>query len=114
MNAVGARACSDISVAALHALMQKPLETPVLLDVREPWEAEIATLAGSILIPMSEIPRRLSELPRTQPTVVFCHHGIRSMQVIAFLERHGFTNLHNLRGGIDAYSREVDAAVAVY
>lgn len=109
---MGAR---EISVGELHALLiEKTPETPALLDVRELWEAEIATLEGATLIPMGEIPGRVDEIDRTQSTVVFCHHGVRSRQVIAFLERLGFTNLHNLRGGIDAWSREVDVSVALY
>lgn len=85
-----------------------------LLDVREPWEWDVARIAGSELIPMSQIPGRVGDLDRTQPTVVICHHGMRSLQVVAFLQRHGFANLHNLHGGIDAWSRQIDPAIPVY
>lgn len=95
-------------------LDEKPAIKPALIDVREPWEAERATIAGATLMPMGTIPDRLDEIDKTQPKVVFCHHGVRSMQVVAFLARQGFTNLHNLQGGIDAWSREIDASVAVY
>ena len=93
---------------------------PLLLDVREPWEAATASIAsGSArldqrLIPMGEIPARLAELDPTQPIVVFCHHGVRSLQVVAFLERQGFESVYNLAGGIDAWSREVDPSVPRY
>jgi rhodanese-related sulfurtransferase len=85
-----------------------------LLDVREPWEWQVARIPGSELVPMNEIPARVDELDRTHPTVVICHHGMRSLQVVAFLQRQGFANLHNLQGGIDAWSRLVDPAVPVY
>ncbi len=85
-----------------------------LLDVREPWEWDVARIEGSELVPMAQIPERVDELDRTHPTVVICHHGMRSLQVVAFLQRHGFANLHNLHGGIDAWSRQIDPAVPVY
>lgn len=87
---------------------------PLLLDVREPWEFELAHIAGAQHIPMREIPQRVDEIDRSHPTVVICHHGVRSLQVVAFLERMGYNNLHNLTGGIDAWSREVDPSVRVY
>jgi rhodanese-related sulfurtransferase len=56
----------------------------------------------------------VDDLDKTRSTVVICHHGTRSLQVVAFLQRQGFTNLHNLQGGIDAWSREIDPTVALY
>jgi rhodanese-related sulfurtransferase len=85
-----------------------------LLDVREPWEWNLARIEGSELVPMGEIPAKVEALNRTHPTVVICHHGMRSLQVVAFLQRQGFGNLHNLHGGIDAWSRQIDPAVPVY
>jgi rhodanese-related sulfurtransferase len=91
---------------------------PVLLDVREPWEIETAsiTLPGTkrVLIPMNEIPQRMGELDPAQPVLSLCHHGMRSMQVAVFLERQGFAQVFNIAGGIDAWSREVDASVPLY
>lgn len=93
---------------------------PLLLDVREPWEAATARIAprsaGSRqrLIPMGEIPARLAELDPARPIVVYCHHGMRSLQVVAFLERQGFESVYNLAGGIDAWSLEVDPSVPRY
>jgi len=86
----------------------------VLLDVRERDEHAICHLPGSTLIPMSELPRRLTELDPDLETIVYCHHGIRSAHVIAHLQAQGFAHLTNLRGGIDAWSREVDASVRRY
>lgn len=93
-------------------LQQAP--APVVLDVREPWEVELASLPGALCIPMGEIPARLHDLEPEAEIVVVCHHGMRSAQVAAFLARQGFHRLHNLDGGIDAWSREVDPEVPRY
>jgi rhodanese-related sulfurtransferase len=87
---------------------------PVLLDVREPWEIETAKIAGSLSIPMREIPARSEELDDEAPLVCICHHGARSAQVGMFLEARGHRNVFNLQGGIDAWSRQVDPAVPTY
>jgi rhodanese-related sulfurtransferase len=95
-------------------LQAAPEARPVLLDVREPWEFQLAKIEGSTHLPMGEIPARIQDIESSHPTVVICHHGVRSLQVVAYLERHGFENLHNLQGGIDAWSREVDPTVPSY
>lgn len=87
---------------------------PFLLDVREPWEFESAAIAGSTLVPMASVPLRLEELPRDVELVCICHHGARSMQVAAFLERHGFSRVSNLTGGIHAWAVQVDGAMPTY
>ena len=87
---------------------------PLLLDVREPWEFEKARIAGAQLIPMREVPARHQELDREKDVVAICHHGGRSQQVAIFLEKAGFTKIHNLVGGVDAWSRTVDPTVPVY
>lgn len=89
-------------------------EPLVVLDVREPWEYDTARIAGSLHIPMMTVPGRLDELDPAAPTAVVCHHGVRSLQVALFLEQAGFQTLYNLRGGIDAWSREVDPEVPLY
>lgn len=89
-------------------------EPLLLLDIREPWELELARLDGAVHIPMGEIPGRLGELDRDRPVVVMCHHGVRSRQVAMFLEQSGFARVLNLAGGIDAWSMEVDPDVASY
>jgi len=88
-------------------------EPPLVLDVREPWEIETASLKGITPIPMREIPARAGELPREREIVAVCHHGGRSMQVAMFLEQQGF-RLQNLTGGMYAWSREIDPAVPRY
>ena len=85
-----------------------------LLDVREPHEFQYAHIAGSVLIPLNQIPQRLGELDPKQNIVVICHHGMRSQQAANYLERSGFTNVANLKGGIDVWSCEVDSSVARY
>lgn len=89
-----------------------------LLDVREPWEVELAALrrpAGRALdIPMHQLPQRLHEVRPEQPVVCICHHGMRSAQVVAFLVRQGYDDVYNLSGGIDAWSTQVDARVPRY
>ncbi len=88
-------------------------DRPELLDVREPWEFELARIGGSKLIPMGELSERVSELDPAAETVVICHHGSRSAYVTQALERAGFAKVLNLEGGLDAYS-DVDASVPRY
>ena len=105
----------QLTVQQLQTMLQTEPETrPRLLDVREPWEYQLARIDGSELVPMQTIPNHAEQLDRSHPTVVICHHGTRSLQVVAFLERMGFKNLHNLQGGIDAWARQVDSRVALY
>jgi rhodanese-related sulfurtransferase len=91
---------------------------PLLLDVRESWEFALCAIRidgwKTLHIPMNAIPGRLGELDAAQPVVCICHHGARSAQVVAFLERNGFDAAYNLAGGIDAWSRDVDPSVARY
>jgi rhodanese-related sulfurtransferase len=87
---------------------------PLLLDVREPWEVAICALPGSRHVPMNAIPARAAELDPAADTVVICHHGARSFQVGLFLERKGFARVYNLFGGVDAWARSVDPAMATY
>jgi len=86
----------------------------VLLDVREHDEIEAAAVADALHIPMREIPGRIEELDRTLPLVVMCHSGGRSRRVTEFLLSNGFLNVFNLRGGIDAWSTEIDPQVPRY
>jgi rhodanese-related sulfurtransferase len=87
---------------------------PMLLDVRENWEFETCRIAGSTQIAMNTIPARIEELDDDAEIVCICHHGARSMQVAAFLERNGFTRVFNLTGGIHAWAVQVDSAVPTY
>lgn len=97
---------------------QNPGAAPVLLDVREPWELQTASVAPQgftlVAIPMNEIPGRLSELDEGQRIACLCHHGACSQRVAAFLSQNGFAELANVAGGIDAWSAQHDPAVPRY
>jgi rhodanese-related sulfurtransferase len=85
-----------------------------IIDVREPWEVQICAIAGSVNVPLSTLPQYLAKLPDEGPLVVLCHHGGRSMQAVAWLRQNGFGNATNLSGGIDAWARQIDPAMATY
>ena len=89
-------------------------EDLVLVDVREPEEYELARVEGARLLPLSLYNEWAPTLDPERPTVFLCHHGIRSAQVCAALARQGFARLHNLSGGIDRWSAEVDRRVPRY
>jgi rhodanese-related sulfurtransferase len=85
-----------------------------LIDVREPWEVEICSI-GADHIPMGEILNRVSEIRQDVPVVIHCRSGARSANVVTALEMQlGLTNLHNLKGGILAYGREIDPSLEQY
>ena len=85
-----------------------------LIDVREKWELDICKIEGAVNMPMSSIMETFSELDPESSYSLYCHHGMRSMQVAKFLLSNGFKSLFNLQGGIDAWSREIDASVDRY
>ena len=86
-----------------------------LLDVREPWEIGVSPVpAEHRHIPMGQIADRIGELDPQVETVVVCRSGVRSMQVAVYLDGRGFSLVHNLAGGILAWSREVDSSIAQY
>jgi rhodanese-related sulfurtransferase len=90
-------------------------ESFTLIDVREPWEFETARIDGAKLMPLGDVPSRAHlELDPEEHIVVLCHHGVRSMNVTAWLRQQGFEKVQSLRGGIDAWSRRVDQNVPVY
>jgi rhodanese-related sulfurtransferase len=86
-----------------------------LIDVREPWEFATAKIEGSVLIPMGDVPARAhQELDPDERLVVLCHHGARSLNVTVWLRNQGFESAQSLRGGIEAWSTEVDPKVPRY
>jgi rhodanese-related sulfurtransferase len=99
-----------------------PTALPVVLDVREPWEIQTASVREDgftlLPLPMREIPARLAELQETlgsdHPIACLCHHGMRSLQVANYLAQSGFGEVVNLQGGIEAWSQQVDPSVARY
>ncbi len=102
----------SISAPELSELLKSAI--PVLLDVREPWEFDICQIPGSINVPMAQIPQKLSQLESETDTVVICHHGVRSLQVIRYLHQQSFDRLINLDGGVDAWARQVDRDMTLY
>ena len=108
---------TELTPAQVARLLQADPRA-VLLDVREPWEVALARVAlppaQSLAIPLGALPARAGEIPRTQPVVCICHHGVRSAQAVAFMRRGGRGEVYNLAGGIDAWSTAVDATVPRY
>ncbi|MDA8390075.1 MAG: rhodanese-like domain-containing protein [Gammaproteobacteria bacterium] len=86
----------------------------VLLDVREPWERNLCALPDSLHAPMQQVPMAMNSLDPHAEVVVYCHSGVRSFHVGRFLEHNGFAKVVNLRGGIDAWAREVDPGMPRY
>jgi len=105
---------AELSPTVVAERLRTAPDRLVLLDVREPYERDLAAIEPSIHIPMQEVPERTQELPNDREIVVYCHAGTRSAMVAAFLEAHGFRAVSNLEGGIDAWSRTVDPAVPRY
>jgi rhodanese-related sulfurtransferase len=104
----------EITVHAFAEQRNKP-NAPLLLDVREPWEHQTASISNSLLIPMGEIPTRAhQELDPDAPIVVLCHHGARSLSVTMWLRNQGFEHVQSLAGGIDAWSSAIDPTVPRY
>jgi rhodanese-related sulfurtransferase len=105
----------QITPRELDALLRQSGEdAPLLLDVREPWEFGICRIEGAKLVPMRQIPSSLSQLDTERPTVVICHHGIRSQQVALYLEHNGFSRVINLRGGVAGWAQDVDPSMPTY
>ena len=112
----GVRDKGEIAEMSPHELKRRmdtgdPFE---LIDVREPFEFEIARIAGAKLIPLGEIAERLDELEREKPIIVHCHSGKRSAQAVQLLQQRGFAKVYNLEGGIDAWSEQIDPNVPKY
>jgi rhodanese-related sulfurtransferase len=109
----------QIRPAELEAWFARDPEVPrVLLDVREAWEVQTASVVPTgfslVAIPMNEIPSRLGELDAAHRIACLCHHGARSQRVAAFLTQNGFTDVANVAGGIDAWSMQHDPSVPRY
>src|SRR5690606_38286058 len=90
------------------------LDCVQLIDIREPWEAAIASIPGSQLIPLSQLAASLDQLSSDTPVVLYCHTGVRSAHALMMLERLGVTNASHLVGGIAAYTEHVDPSLPRY
>ncbi len=104
----------EITTDECKSYLEQATEKPLLLDVREPWEYQVVHLENSRLVPMRQIPQIEDTLDPDQEIIVICHHGIRSRQVALYLENKGFTNVVNLRGGVDAWARHTDMSLPTY
>ena len=96
------------------AKLRNSEEAIVLLDVREHTELEICRIEGALHIPMGQVPANHESLPRDKKLIVFCHHGMRSLNVVQYLEAQGFENAINLGGGIHAWANDVESEMARY
>jgi molybdopterin/thiamine biosynthesis adenylyltransferase/rhodanese-related sulfurtransferase len=104
----------EIAASEAASLLGQPGSAVTLVDVREPHEYAITRIAGAVLIPLRSLPARLDELDPSRPVVVYCHHGARSLRAVELLRGSGFARATSLRGGIDAWSTEVDPGVPRY
>lgn len=103
-----------VEISAADAAARMRSGGMVLLDCREPEELQLARVEGAKHIPMGDIPVRLPELDADVEIAVMCHHGVRSRNVAAWLTAHGFERVASVRGGIHAWSAEVDTSVPTY
>ena len=107
----------EIEPAAVQALgTADPAAAWLLLDCRTPEEHATARIGGAVLIPMQELSARVDELAawRDKPIIVHCHHGVRSLRVAHWLRERGFSGARSMRGGIEAWSVEIDPSVPRY
>jgi len=109
---------SQVRPSQLDDWLQEHGSESVVLDVREPWEVQTASVRPEgfqlVVMPMNQIPARLAELPRDRAIACLCHHGNRSQRVAMFLEQQGWSDVANIAGGIDAWTVERDPGVPRY
>lgn len=103
----------EISPAEVAERLRLP-QPPILIDVREPWEHQVARIAGARLVPLASLGAALSTFDPAAEYVLLCHHGVRSLAGVRFLRERGLTRVANLTGGIDAWSADVDPSVPRY
>ncbi len=105
----------DYEISATDAATLQRDKKIRLIDVREPWEVATAHIEGALAIPMGDVPSRAhQELDPDEHLVVFCHAGVRSMNVTVWLRNQGYEQVQSMRGGIDAWTTEVDPSVPRY
>ena len=94
--------------------MQKKGDPVTLLDIREKWENDLVTIEGSQFVTMEEVPSKLSEFEQDKPMVIYCHTGVRSAAVAAYLFNQGFLDVKSMVGGIHAWALQVDPTLSTY
>src|SRR5215469_18431012 len=105
----------DFEISPVDAVTLLTENKARFIDVREPWEFATAKIDGSVLMPMGDVPARAhQDLDPDERLVILCHHGQRSLNVAVWLRNQGFEQAQSLRGGIDAWSTQVDASVGRY
>ena len=104
---------AEIEVGELQGLLQGE-DTPLLLDVRERWEWDVAHLEGSLHIPLGQLPGRLQEVDTRREIITICHHGMRSLHARDLLQGAGFSRVRSLAGGIDAWAEGVEPGMGRY
>ena len=104
----------ELSVEETKHLLNTQPDKVVLIDVREPHEFEICTIAGAQPIPMRQIPEHIGTLPKDKHLLIHCHHGGRSLRVTQYLRANGYDAVTNVAGGIDAWSLNIDPTVPRY
>lgn len=102
---------SEIEPQELRDLLARREVT--LIDIREPWEAEICSIEGGTLVPMRSLPQRLQEIAADKPVALYCHHGVRSLMAARFMAQHGY-DARSLAGGIAAWAEEIEPTMARY
>ena len=104
----------EISVTEAKRLLDESPCGVMLIDVREPFETEIASVKGAELIPMRQMPEHARSLPRDEHLLIMCHHGGRSLRVTEYLRAQGYTAVSNVAGGIDAWAEQIEPAMRRY
>lgn len=109
---------AQIPPSEFKAWLATQSATVTLLDVRESWELDVASVKADgftlLHIPMNDTPARMAELDVDSPIACLCHHGARSQRVAQYLTQNGFTDVSNIAGGIAAWSHSMDASVPQY
>jgi rhodanese-related sulfurtransferase len=104
----------EIDVLDFKKLMFEQKEKVLLVDVREKWESEIASFEGSLLFSQGNAEVVMRQASLTPHVIIFCHHGIRSLYAASYFRENGVAHARSLRGGIDAYSEQIDGSLARY
>lgn len=103
----------EITIQAYKELKNSGI-AHILLDVRQDWETKKAKLEGSTHIPLTDLLDQIDELNKSDKIIVYCHHGVRSMNACLFLRELGFEDVLSLVGGIDEWSHSVDPSIPTY
>lgn len=104
----------EISPKELASLLSTQQSDVLLVDVREPWEFELTHLSGSVLLGETNMPDIFEQARSAKEVILVCHHGLRSLNAALFFRQNGISQARSLQGGVDAYAREVDSALARY